>query len=309
MSEQTKVTAPKPIDEVRDNLVRMSSQFKMVLPPQVPLDRFLRIIVTAVNASPKLLSCDRGSLYAACMRAAQDGLLPDGREAALVPFKNTVQYLPMVGGILKKVRNSGELGSIAVEVIYQHDRFRYWIDSDGPHIEHEPLLFGERGEVLGAYALAKTTDGFLYVEAMSKVQIEKVRAVSAAAHNGPWVDWWDEMAKKTVIRRLAKRLPMSTDADGVFDREDKEKDVTPESESPKTLPPPGEPKRKQRRIDSIIETAPTVSASANEAAASPDTSKEGDGRPAITPLPGQAEHPTPEEAAALEVDKMMEKKT
>ena len=110
--------AIKPIDEVRGALTRMSDQFKMALPPQIPVERFVRVVQTAVASNPDLLNCERTSLYGAAMKCAQDGLLPDGREAALVKFGGQVSYMPMVGGILKKVRNSGELETISSHVVY-----------------------------------------------------------------------------------------------------------------------------------------------------------------------------------------------
>ncbi len=139
------------------------------------------------------------------MKAAADGLLPDGREAALVQFKDSVQYLPMVGGILKKIRNSGELSSITSQIVHKGDKFRYWVDGDGEHVEHEPLVFGERGEQIGVYALAKTKDGAVYIEVLTMAQIAAVKNVSRAK-DGPWSGpFATEMHRKTAIRRLSKR--------------------------------------------------------------------------------------------------------
>jgi recombination protein RecT len=106
------------VTNVRADLGRMSSEFKAALPAAIPVERFIRTAVTAVQMDPNLLAADRRSLYGACMKAAQDGLQLDGREAALVIFKDRrsgtskVQYMPMVGGILKKIRNSGEISTI-----------------------------------------------------------------------------------------------------------------------------------------------------------------------------------------------------
>ncbi|WP_407523682.1 recombinase RecT [Methylobacterium oryzisoli] len=91
---------------------------------------------------------------------------------------------------------------------------------DEERIEHEPKLDGPRGAPRATYAIAKTKDGGIYREVMSLEEIEKVRRVSRAANKGPWVDWWEEMARKTVLRRLAKRLPMSTDMDDLIRRDD-----------------------------------------------------------------------------------------
>jgi recombination protein RecT len=154
------------------------------------------------------------------MKAAQDGLLLDGREAAPVIFRTKegpkVQYMPMIGGILKKIRNSGELASISAQVAYQNDFFEYELGDD-EKITHKPFLGADRGKPVAVYAIARTKDGAVYREVMSVPEVEKVRQASRAANAGPWVQWWDEMARKTVIRRIAKRLPSSADVDHIFD--------------------------------------------------------------------------------------------
>jgi recombination protein RecT len=209
------------IEAVRQSFDRMGDQFKLALPAHIPVERFVRVTMTALQSNPMLLDCDRRSLFASAMKCAQDGLLPDGRLAAFVPFKGQVQYLPMVAGILKKVRNSGELVSISSHIAYANDKFFYRL-GDEEKIEHEPLLDGDRGEPKLVYAVAHTKDGGVYREIMTVAEIEKVRAVSRAGHSkeGPWVNWWDEMARKTVVRRLSKYLPMSTDLDDLIRRDD-----------------------------------------------------------------------------------------
>jgi recombination protein RecT len=209
-----------PIQAMRGTLEKMQGDFMSALPPQIDVNKFIRITVTAVQMQPDLLSADRKSLLGSCMKAAQDGLLLDGREAALVIFNGKegkkVQYMPMVGGILKKIRNSGELASISANVVYDKDSFEYELGDD-ERIVHKPFLGADRGKQLAVYAVAKTKDGAIYREVMSVSDVEKVRSASRAGKFGPWVDWWDEMAKKTVIRRMAKRLPSSADVDQVFE--------------------------------------------------------------------------------------------
>jgi recombination protein RecT len=238
----TKAIAP--IDDVRRTLTQLAPEFKACLPAHVTPEKFVRVAVTAVQNNKQLLDCDRNSLYSSCMKCATDGLVPDGREAALVKFGNTVAYMPMLAGVLKKVRNSGELASIAAQIVYKNDPFKFWVDGDGEHLNHEPLMFGDRGEMIGAYALAKTKHGDVYIEVMPKAEMEKVRSVSRAKNAGPWVDWYDEMAKKTVIRRLSKRLPMSTDLEQVIHRDDDFYDLNQKPE------PSAEPK--QSRLMDIV---------------------------------------------------------
>ena len=243
----------KPIDEVRGSLAKMQDQFKMALPPQISPDKFVRVVMTAVGQNPGLLEANRQTLYASCMKAAQDGLLPDGREAALVMFGRDVAYMPMVGGILKKVRNSGELSTITSQIVCKNDRFRFWIDGDGEHIDHEPLMFGERGEAIGVYALAKTKDGAIYIEVMDKAQVMDVKGASRAK-GGPWAGAFaSEMWRKTAIRRLSKRLPMSTDLEAVIKRDDELYDLEKEVI-------PVEPVTKPKKLAKIIKEKQTMTA-------------------------------------------------
>lgn len=208
-----------PYEAMKNTINKMSGEFKAALPPQIPVDKFIRTTLTAISMNPGLLQADRKSLLGSAMKAAQDGLLLDGREAAPVLFNTKsgpiVQYMPMVGGILKKMRNSGELASIGAHVVYDRDLFEYELGDD-ERIVHKPHLGTDRGNPIAVYAIAKTKDGAIYREVMSVADVEKVRAASRAANNGPWVQWWDEMARKTVIRRIAKRLPSSADLDQVL---------------------------------------------------------------------------------------------
>lgn len=223
-------TALTPIAQMRNTLTSMSAEFKAALPAQIPVDRFVRTAITAVQMQPQLLEADRRSLLGTCMKAAQDGLLLDGREAAPVIFRTKdgpkVQYMPMVGGILKKIRNSGELASISAHVVYERDNFDYELGDD-ERIMHKPHLGDDRGKPVAVYAIAKTKDGAIYREVMSLAEVNKVRNASRAANAGPWVDWWDEMARKTVIRRIAKRLPSSADLEQTLDADNEVAGVAP----------------------------------------------------------------------------------
>jgi recombination protein RecT len=217
-----------PMEAVRGTLTRMESEFSMALPPQIPVQKFIRTTLTAVQMNPDLLQADRRSLLGSCMKAAQDGLLLDGREAALVIFRTkngpAAQYMPMVGGLLKKLRNSGELASVSAHCVYENDSFEYQLGDD-EKIVHKPLLQGNRGKVVAAYAIGKTKDDAIYREVMTIDELEKVRNVSRARDSGPWTQWYDEMCKKTVLRRLMKRMPSSSDVDQVVEHDNETNDL------------------------------------------------------------------------------------
>lgn len=248
-----------PMEALRQTLIRMESEFRAALPPQIPVDKFLRTTVTAIQMQPALLEADRRSLLGACMKAAQDGLLLDGREAAAVIFGGKggarVQYMPMLGGLLKKLRNSGELASIAAHVVYDTDQFTYEL-GDNESITHKPSLGSSRGKPIAAYAIARTKDGAIYREVMSLYDIEKVRNVSRAKDSGPWTQWWDEMAKKTVIRRLCKRLPSSADVDALLDRDNEGYDLENRPQAQAQATEPAQPVAQLSRLKAAIELVP-----------------------------------------------------
>ena len=223
---QTKTT---PTEQLRAQISAMGPELRNALPGHIKPEKFSRVVMTVVQQSPDLLSADRKSLLGACMKCAADGLVPDGREAALVIFnvknkdgswEKRVQYMPMLAGIIKRVRNSGEIASVQAHVIYANDHFviRRGLNET---IEHTPLFPGDRGKPIGAYAVAKFKDGSdPQFEIMDIDAIQKVRAVSRAKDSGPWVQWWDEMARKTVFRRLSKWLPMDAEAEDLMRRDD-----------------------------------------------------------------------------------------
>jgi recombination protein RecT len=149
------------------------------------------------------------------VRCAKDGLLPDGREAALVKVKtkgrDTVAYWPMVGGFRRIAAQHGIV--IAADVVRANDFFEW--SKVPPRLDHRPAPLGEdRGDPRGAYAVALYQADNRFVTSpvvMDVAEIERVRAVSRAATSeyGPWVNWWDRMACKTVARRLFSELPLA----------------------------------------------------------------------------------------------------
>lgn len=233
-------------------LEQMKPNFKESLPAHIDADKFVRTAKNAVQANPELLKADRRSLFLSCQQAAQDGLIIDGREAALVMFKSQCQYMPMLAGVLKKVRNSGHLSTITAEVVYENDKFSYKIENGVPNLTHEPDVFGERGKPKGVYATAVLKDGGVMTEVMSMDDINKVKSVSRGANSAysPWNKWWEQMACKSVLRRLSKKLPQSTDLeviyrdDSMYELDGKQEDVQPHQDE---LQP-----KKRTRAESVI---------------------------------------------------------
>lgn len=297
-------TAVIPLVEFRSQLEARSGEFAAALPSHIHPDHFQRAAVTAVQINPKLLQVERRSLFNSLMRCAQDGLIPDGREAALVIFRSKdrgdiAQYLPMIYGIRKLVIQSGEIAVFEQQVVCANDLFEFEL-GDEAHIKHKPRLDGPRGDPILVYSIAQFRSGYRSREVMTVEEIEKVRAVSRAAAGDAWVKWWSEMARKTVAKRHAKSLPMSNDVDQVLARDDKPDD--------RAIPAPAEPFRRiamSEAFDRLAGPAPAevpigeleedqdVATSPREAVTTSPRRRPGRPRKDAAPPPAEAADPEP----------------
>lgn len=223
--QQTAQEARTPYESLKRQLEASKGEFLPLFgQSQQNVDRFIRVVLNAVLANTDLLDADRRSLIAACMKAAQDGLMPDGREAVLNIYNTKVkgkngqpdewrkmaQYLPMVGGLVKKLYESGEVTYLDAACVYENDRFTYR-RGDEPKLEHEPTLGDAPGNIIAAYVVIKLKNGEVKREVMPRRDIEQVRNASKSKDSGPWVTWYDQQAIKSVIKRAYKQLP-KTDA-------------------------------------------------------------------------------------------------
>lgn len=244
------------IEQVRAQLEKMEPQFRAALPKHVDPARFVRVTMTALQMNPNLLQADRRTLFASAMRASQMGLLPDGREGAIVMFKDQAQFMPMVAGIMKLVRNSGEISTWSVQAVHENDEFEC-VFGDDERITHKRSK-GPRGPLIGAYSIVLMKDGERSREYMDLEEITAVRKRSRSGTSGPWVTDFAEMAKKTVVRRHSKRLPMSTDLDEVL-REDDALFHAPEQEAPPAADSEAPKRTRASRLDKVAEQAPPSS--------------------------------------------------
>lgn len=232
-----------PLALLNRQLQERTDSYRLALPSHIKPEDLQRTVVMAAQQNPTLLNADRRTLMTACMKAAQDGLLPDGRESALVPFgvrkkgedgqwytHMEVQYMPMVYGLRKKIMQSEQISSMQVGVVYLADyeagRFLFDIGMEPP-IRYKPdltLPIEETADekIIAAYSLVKFKDGSYSAEVMRRAEIDAIRELSqtgatkdrngkARQSKGPWADHFGEMAKKTVMRRHSKVLPMSGD--------------------------------------------------------------------------------------------------
>ncbi len=181
-----------------------------VLPKHLTPDRLLKVALSATSRNPALLACTPQSILLAVMQSAELGLEIGGLlgDAYFVPYKDQAKLIIGYRGMIKLARQSGELKSIEAHVVRDNDVFdlEYGLE---PRLIHKPAMSGELGKVVAVYAVARFKDGGYQVDVMTLAEIEAVRTRSQAANDGPWNTDYAEMAKKTVVRRLCKYLPLS----------------------------------------------------------------------------------------------------
>jgi recombination protein RecT len=176
-------------------------------------DRMVQVAVAAAVKNPAILRCTQESIMLSVMQAAELGLEPGGAlgEGYLVPYGQTCQFIPGYRGLISLARRSGQISSIEAHAVYAMDDFDFAHGLDS-FLTHKPYMGDEdRGPLRAVYAIAKLVGGGKQYEVMTKGDVEQIRKRSKAGSNGPWVTDFSEMARKTVIRRLFKYLPVSVE--------------------------------------------------------------------------------------------------
>ena len=219
-----------------------ADEFQSALPVGMDVKRFVRTVINGISThaqAEQLLQADRQTLFRACTKAASDGLMLDGKEATLTAFyskkkqQTEVVYMPMVQGLVKLARNSGEIKNIISEVVYRNDKFQYRPGVDEQPM-HAPDWFGDRGEPVGAYAVV-TTSGEKIVSVLPR---QRIMAVANAGKNSYQYDpvqgqFFEEWWKKTAIKNVLKYAPKSNHLEDAIRHDNEqygyhgERDVTP----------------------------------------------------------------------------------
>lgn len=203
---------------IRNMLESNKKQIAMALPQYMDADRMLRVAMTTVQKTPSLLECHPITLFGAIIQCAQLGLEPDGitNQAHLVPFYNSkkgrreVQLIVGYKGLGTLAIRSGIVKYIQPRAVYKDDAFDYAYGTD-PYIKHKPQ--GQPTELTHVYAVAKLSNGETVFDVMSKAEVDKIRARAKAGQSGPWVSDYEAMALKTIVRRITKYLPTSTNTE------------------------------------------------------------------------------------------------
>jgi recombination protein RecT len=240
-----------PIQKTQQLIAAKKPELAKMLPSHISVETMERAANNALMRNPDIAACDPVSVYDSVMRCAQDGLIPDGKEAAIVVYGGKqgkkAQYQPMIDGVLKRLRQSGLVEMISAKAVFEGDEFDYWFDEDGEHVRYRPdfTADGQRQFKL-VFAYAKLKGGEMVVEVMNKAEVERVKSASKTGNSsyGPWAQWYDRMAVKSALHRLARRLPSSSETAQLIEvserdidaRFDSSRDVTPvKEEKPQSL--------------------------------------------------------------------------
>jgi phage RecT family recombinase len=226
-------------------------QLAMVLPPTVTLDRFLRITTTAILTNPDIAKLDPHTVGRALTQAAADGLMPDGKQGAIVGRGGKAVWQPMIGGFRSILAEFG--WTLKTKTVYAGDRFE-WQDEPPSRLHQQVRPGGERGDIIGAYAVLSHRDGRELQMFMPWADIAKRREV--ATTKAVWDRWPAEMSEKTVGRAIFKIAPLA-EADRerlarVFDSTEIDPDEATEVCTGRHLPRPDRsppPRRNPRQTD------------------------------------------------------------
>ena len=197
---------------------QMEPEIKKALPSVITPERFTRMVFSAVSMNPALASCDGKSFLGAMMQAAQLGLEPNTAlgQAYILPYRNhgemEAQFQIGYRGSIELAYRSGDVISIEAHTVYENDKFEYELGLE-PKLNHVPAV-KDRGEAIAFWAMFKTKNGGYGYEVMSIDDIRnhaKKYSKSYSSGYSPWSTNFEEMAKKTVIKRVLKYAPMKTE--------------------------------------------------------------------------------------------------
>ena len=196
----------------------MQGEIKKALPSVITPERFTRMVLSAISTNPKLGSCTPASFLGAMMSAAQLGLEPNTPlgQAYILPYSNkgTLEAQFQIGykGLIDLAYRSGEVEVIQSHIVYENDEFEceYGIDTK---LSHKPAMTN-RGKPVKVYAVFKTKSGGYGFEVMSMDDVKEHAAKYSKSYNtsfSPWKTNFEEMAKKTVLKRVLKYAPLKSD--------------------------------------------------------------------------------------------------
>lgn len=204
------------------------SQLAAALPRGMSADRMVRVVLTAFNKTPKLLECSKETVWESVLNCAALGLFPDalGR-AYLVPYKGKCQLIIGYKGLIDLAYRSDRIASINLVIVRDGDEFER-VPMESPPIRHRVIedadgVFRKMTHVYSVVYLKGCEQPS--IDVMSLREVQEIRERSMSKDAGPWVTDFEEMAKKTVFRRHAKVLPMSSEMAQAFDTDGDQLDL------------------------------------------------------------------------------------
>jgi recombination protein RecT len=207
---------------IQDLLDKSKPEIAKALPNNLTPDRVVRIVLTELRNNPKLQACRPLSILAAVMQASQLGLEIGNAlgHAYLIPYKDEARLQIGYKGHIALIRRSGEIKTLYAKEVYEGDTFEYEYGTD-PHIKHIPS--NTDGHITHVYAVCILTNGGIEFDVMTIGEVERHRDrfTKATRTTDPWATDFAEMAKKTVLLRLGKRLPKCTEAADAINYETK----------------------------------------------------------------------------------------
>lgn len=215
-AKNTAVQAKESPKTIQDYVKVMSGEIAKALPSVITPERFTRMVLSALSTNPKLGECTPKSFLGAMMTAAQLGVEPNTAlgQAYLIPYRNhgimECQFQLGYKGLVDLAYRSGEVSIIQAHTVYSNDEFEYELGLD-PKLHHVPAK-KDRGEPVYYYAMFKTKDGGYGFEVMSFDDVmAHGRRYSKSFDNSPWKTNFDEMAKKTVLKKVLKLAPLKSE--------------------------------------------------------------------------------------------------
>lgn len=229
LQKQNAGAVARPVGNNLGTLQGLLNQYKqqiaVALPRHMTPERMIRVAMTAVSQTPKLMECEPVTIAACIVQSSILGLEPSSvlGEAYLVPFKNKktnrleCQLIPGYQGLVKLTRNSGDVSMIDAQIVYSNDEFEFHKGSE-VWWKHKWARSGDRGEPEGVWAGYVLKDGSRNFEYWTVEQIKDHRdRYSKGAYDfegkltGAWADSPEWMYKKTVLRQVIKLMPKSVE--------------------------------------------------------------------------------------------------
>lgn len=177
--------------------------------------RFVQLMKSAVNGTPELAECSWRSVKASMMKCASLGLEPNSPlgQAWMIPRRNhgVLECTFQLGyrGLIALAHRTGEIRTVYADVIRENDEYDYRRGIRG-YLSHKPSLQA-RGKAIAYYAVYEGLNGSYGFEIMSRAEMDEHREKYCGSNRKIWEKNYDEMAKKTVLARLADSMPLSAD--------------------------------------------------------------------------------------------------